>query len=107
MSNCFAWPCSDEMRLRLLLQRGILDLGEKTPGFSLMREGDVVLICLPNGKYVYSATLTGSPYPLKDPLDPKLGFAVDLKDLESIDPPVIAGQSPRQVTWIPPLNPWP
>jgi hypothetical protein len=101
--NYFLWPYRDEVRLRRFLGNGkmMLDLRRNTPGFSSMKEDDRAYICLPQGRYVFSVTLAGSPYLLQSPLNPNFPFAVNLKDVKPIDPPVITGLSPRGVTLIP------
>jgi hypothetical protein len=99
--NYFLWPYRDEVRLRRFLGKMMLDLRGNTPGFSEMKEDDRAYICLPYGTYVFSVTLAGSPYPLRSPLNPNFPFAVNLKDVKPIEPPVITGLSPRGVTLIP------
>lgn len=101
MTNYFLWPHANRARLIVLLQNKMVDLRANTPGFAVMTKGDKVYFCLPHGEYIVSATIAGSPYALEKPLNEKFSFAVNLDDIEFIDPPITTGRSPRGVTLVP------
>ena len=101
MAHYFLWPIADEEKLRMLLNKGIVDLGWRTPGYGVMGEGDRAYFCLPGGRYIACATLAGSPRYVENPLSQKYHSAVDLKDIKYIEPPLITGRSPRSLIILP------
>ena len=101
MSNYFLWPHRDETKLRSLLQRGIVDLSQRTPGFRKMQEGDRVYLCVPKGRFIASATLASSPYRSTNPERPEFPMVVNLKEVKLIERPIVTGRSPRGVTLLP------